>query len=83
MGPLWWSPEVANHEAPEQRRLSTSECNSAKNQQGPLRSLPYENGEMGLGSLLKGGCRMGEGQRSEMLGGGHVSRRWNQNRGIR
>ena len=60
---------MANHEALEQRRLSASECDSTKGQQGPLRSLPYGNGEMGLGSVLEGGCRMGKGRRSEMRGG--------------
>ena len=40
-GPPWWPPEVANHEALEQRRLSTSEYNSAKGQQGSLGSLSY------------------------------------------
>ena len=39
---------MANHETPEHRRLSTSECDSTKGQQGPL------------GSVLEGGCRMGE-----------------------
>ena len=49
MGPLWWAPEVANHEAPEQRRLSASECDSVKGQQGPL------------GSVLEGGVSNGRG----------------------
>ena len=41
--PLW--PVMENHEALELRRLSTSECDSTKGQQGPLGSLPYGNGE--------------------------------------
>ena len=52
---------VANHEAPEQRRLSASECDSTKGQIGPLGPLPYENGEMGLGFVLEEGCRNGKG----------------------
>ena len=59
---------MANHEVLEQRRLSASKCDSTKGQQGPL------------GSMLKGGCRMGKGRRSEMRGG-RVNRGWNQNRG--
>ena len=43
MGPLWWPPKVANHEAPEQRKLFASECDSVKGQQGPLESVPYGN----------------------------------------
>ena len=70
---------MANHEVPEQRRLSVLECNSVKGQQGPLESVPYGNGEMGLGFVLKGGCQMGEGRKSEMrVGGGErVNRGWN------
>ena len=40
---------MANHEAPEQRRLSASECDSVKGQQGPLGSVPY------LKFVLEGG----------------------------
>ena len=47
MGPSW--PEMENHEALEQRKLSASECDSAKGQQGPLGSMLYGNKEMGLG----------------------------------
>ena len=70
---------MANHEVPEQRRLSVLECNSVKGQQGPLESVPYKNGEMGLDSVLEGGCQMRERRRSEMRGkgGGHVNRGWN------
>ena len=60
---------MVNHEAPKQRRLSASACDSMNGQQEPLGSLPYENGEMGIRSVLEGGCRMGEGRRSEMRGG--------------
>ena len=70
MGALWWPPKVANHEAPEQRKLSALECDFAKGQQGPLGSMSYGNGELSLGSVLEGGCRMGEGRRSEIRGAG-------------
>ena len=51
---------MVNHEAPKQRRLSASACDSMNGQQEPLGSVPYENGEMGIRSVLEGGCRMGE-----------------------
>ena len=60
---------MANHKAAEQRRLSASECDSTKEQQGPLGSVPYGNREIGLESVLEGGCQMGEGRRSGMQGG--------------
>ena len=46
-----------------------------KGQQGTLGSVPYGNGEMGLGSVLKGRCRMEEGRGSEMQGGGACEQR--------
>ena len=49
-------PELENHEAPEQMRLSTSEYDSVKGRKGLL------------GSVLEGGCQMGEERWSEMRG---------------
>ena len=47
-GGIYGASMVANHEAPEQRKLSALECDFAKGQQGPLESFPYGNGEIGL-----------------------------------
>ena len=46
---------MENHEAPEQRRLSTSECDSVKGWEGLLGSLPCWKWKVGLGSVLEGG----------------------------
>ena len=46
---------MENHEAPEQRRLSTSECDSVKGQEGLLGSMPCQKWKVGLGSMLEGG----------------------------
>ncbi|KAL6315840.1 hypothetical protein AAG906_008227 [Vitis piasezkii] len=65
-GPLWWPPRVANHKAPEPRRLSASnsECESSKcdarggvsNGEGRGRKVAEENeGFAMIGVLEKWG----------------------------
>ena len=46
---------MENHEAPEQRRLTTSECDSVKGQEGLLGSVPCRKWKVGLKSMLEEG----------------------------